>query len=94
MTITSSLPPDVEAVVTAQAAQDGLPLADYVRRLIREATEKRNRIEQLPEQPFSVILAPLRRDVAESGMTDDELDELFRAARQEAAQARQERLRR
>ena len=88
MTITIDLPPEIEATVTAQATQDGLPLTDYVRLLVREAAEKRRRMEQLAEQPFSVILAPLRRDVEESGLNDDELDTLFRQARQEAAQER------
>ena len=88
MTITIELPPEVEATVIAQATCDGLLLADYVRHLVHDAAEKRRWMEQLAEQPFSVILAPLRRDVEASGMTDDELEALFQQARQEAAQER------
>jgi hypothetical protein len=37
---------------------------------------------------LSEILEPFRKQVAESGITDDELDQLFQEAREEVYQAR------
>ena len=87
MTITISLPPEVKS----QAAKDGLPLEDYVESLVEAATRRRNRIDLLAENSFDEILAPFRRNVEESGMSDEELDTLFREARKEASRARKER---
>ncbi len=81
MTITISLPPEVEESVKSQAAKDGLPLEDYVESLVEEATRRRNRIDVLAEKSFDEILAPFRRNVEASGMSDEELDGIFREAR-------------
>jgi hypothetical protein len=93
MTITIDLPPDVEASVKTQAAKEGLPLEDYVTSLVQEGTKRRDRIDLLAEKPFDEILAPFRRNVEDSGMSDEELDGLFTDARKEAARARKERAR-
>ncbi len=77
MTITISLPPEVEESVKSQAAKDGLPLEDYVESLVEEATRRRKRIDLLAGKSFDEILAPFRRNVEESGMSDEELDALF-----------------
>jgi hypothetical protein len=94
MTITIDLPPDVEASVKTQAAKEGLPLEDYATSLVQKGTQRRDRIELLAEKPFAEILAPFRRNVEASGMSDEELDGLFTTARKEAARARKERTRR
>ena len=91
MTITIDLPPDVEASVKTQAAKAGLPLEDYVTTLIQEGTQRRDRIDLLAEKSFDEILAPFRRNVADSEMSDEELDDLFTTARKEASRARRER---
>jgi hypothetical protein len=91
MTITISLSPEVEESVKSQAAKDGLPLEDYVESLVEEATRRRNRIDLLAEKSFDEILEPFRRNVEESGISDEELDTLFREARKEASRARKER---
>jgi hypothetical protein len=91
MTITIDLPPDVEASVKTQAAKEGLPLEDYVTSLVEEGTKRRDRIDLLAEKPFDEILAPFRRNVEDSGVSDEELDGLFTDARREAARARKER---
>ena len=91
MTITISLPPEVEESVKSQAAKDGLALEDYVESLIEDAAKRRRRIDLLAQKSFDEILAPFRRNVEESGMSDEELDALFRAARKEASRARKER---
>ncbi len=93
MTITIDLPPDVEASVKTQAAKDGLPLEDYVTSLVQEGTQRRDRIDLLAEKSFDEILAPIRRNFADSGMSDEELDGLFTHARKEASRARKERAR-
>jgi hypothetical protein len=93
MTITIDLPPDIEASVKTQAAKEGLPLEDYVKSLVQEGTQRRDRIDLLAEKPFDEILAPFRRNVEASGMGDEELGNLFTAARREASRARKERAR-
>jgi len=89
MTITIDLPPDVEESVKTQAAKDGLPLEDYVMSLIQEGTKRRERVDLLAEKSFDEILAPFRRNVEQSGISDEELDDLFSTARKEASQERQ-----
>jgi hypothetical protein len=91
MTITIDLPPHVEASLKTHAAKDGLPLEDYVTLLVQEGTKKRDRIDLLAEKSFDEILAPLRRNVEESGMGDEELDGLFTTARKHASRERKER---
>jgi hypothetical protein len=93
MTIRIDLPPDVEASVKTQAAKEGLPLEEYVTSLVEEGTKRRDRIDLLVEKSFDEIFAPLRRNVEESGMSDEELDDLFTTARKEASRARRERAR-
>lgn len=91
MTITIDLPPDVEEAVKIQAAKEGLPLEAYVTSLIQEGTKRRDRVDLLAEKSFDEILAPFRRNVEESGMSDEELDGLFTTARKEASRGRKER---
>lgn len=93
MTITIKLPPDVEASVKTQAAKEGLPLEDYVTSLVQEGTKRRDRIDLLAEKSFDEILAPFRHSAEESGMDDEELDDLFTTARKEVSRARKERAR-
>jgi hypothetical protein len=93
MTITIELPADVEESVKTQAAKEGLPLEDYVTSLVQEGTQRRDRIDLLAEKSFAEILAPFRRNVEESRMGDEELDDLFTNARKEASRTRKERAR-
>lgn len=91
MTITIDLPPEVEASLKTQAAKDGLPLEDYVTSLVEEGTRKRVRIDILAEKSFDEILTPFRRSVEESGVSDEELNDLFAKARKNASRAGKER---
>ena len=91
MTITISLPPEIEEAVKAQANKEGRPLEDYVESLVEEASRRRDRIDLLAEKSFDEILAPFRRNVAESGLSDEALEALFTEARKEASRARKER---
>lgn len=90
MTITIDLPPDVEEFVKKQAAKEGLPLEAYVMSLVQEGIKRRERIDLLAEKSFAKILAPFRHNAEASGMSDEELDDLFTMARKEASHARKE----
>jgi hypothetical protein len=83
MVVTIELKPDVEAVLTERAASKGCDLHDYVQGLIeRDARSPRT---------FDEILAPLRWEVAQSGVTDEELGQLFTKARREVFRAKRRR---
>ncbi len=88
MTITMSLPPEVEQAVKSQATKEGKPLADYVESLVEEGSRRRDRIDLLAEKSFDEILAPFRQSVEDSGMSDEALDSLFTEARKEASHVR------
>jgi hypothetical protein len=91
--ITVMLELKLEAELTAaeQAEAEGLPLAKYVESVVKEAIFKRRRVQQLAEKSFDEILKPFRDEVEASGMSDDELDNLFQQARHKASQARRDR---
>ena len=88
MTVTLELEPEVELTAAEQAEAEGLPLVEYVESVVREAVFKRRRVQRLSEKPFDEILKPFRDEVESSGMSDDELDNLFGRARREASNAR------
>jgi hypothetical protein len=71
-----------------------LPLEVYVTSLVQEETKRRDRIDLLAEKSFDEILAPFRRNIEQSGMSDEELDALFITARKEASREREERVQR
>ena len=89
MTVTLELEPEVELTASEQAKAEGLPLARYVEAVIRETVFKRRRVQQLSEKPFDEILKPFRDEVEASGLSSDELDSLFRQARHEVSNTRQ-----
>lgn len=64
------------------------PLVDYVESLVEEGSKRRDRIDLLAEKSFDEILAPFRRNVEESGLSDEALDALFSEARKEASRVR------
>ncbi len=88
MTVTLELEPEVELTAAEQARAEGLPLVKYVESVVKEAVFKRRKIQQLSEKSFDEILKPFRDEVEESGMSDKDLDELFRKARREASKDR------
>lgn len=83
MTVTLELEPEVEITASEQAREKGLPLAEYVESVVKETVLKRQRVQKLSEKSFDEILKPFRDEVEASGMSDDELDELFTQARRE-----------
>jgi len=82
MTLKISLPKDVGAALENKARLSGRDAAEFVEDLVT----KEVRSPSLDE-----ILAPFRRQVEESGITDEELDELFTKARKEVFKAKKER---
>jgi hypothetical protein len=89
MTITIDLPEEVEEKIKTQASDDGLQVEDYLRSLIRDATERRERIKRNSEKSFAEILAPIHKGFEESGMSEDEIIEMFEQAREEVWQEKQ-----
>lgn len=75
MTLTIELKPEMEAKLKNRAVAMGFDVDDYVENLIEKDL---NNFKTLDE-----IFAPLHKEVEESGITDDELDELFTQARRE-----------
>ena len=85
MTITISLPPEVEGKLCRRAAESGLTPDAYARKLLEEALNGGGGAV-LPRHPAAAldeILAPFRRDVEESGLTDEELRDFFTEVRDE-----------
>ncbi len=77
MTVVLELEPEVEEALQKKAIADGKDVQNYIEDSLRK----------LALQPsLDEILAPFRREVAESGITDDELDALVEEAREEIYQ--------
>jgi hypothetical protein len=77
MTITINLDPDEESRLRERAAQNGQDPAGYVHGLITR--------DPTAFQPADIDapLAPFRRQVEESGLTDAQLEEFFEEIREE-----------
>lgn len=89
MTITIDLPEEVEGKIKARALDNGLQIEAYVEQLIKEAFERREWIEKESEKTFAEILAPIHKGFEESGMSEDEILEMFEKAREEVWQEKQ-----
>ncbi len=75
MTITLNLAPEIERRLRERAAKSGQDPAAVAQDLIEAGMQG--------ERTFAEILAPFRRQVAESGMSDVDLDALLDQAREE-----------
>jgi hypothetical protein len=75
MTISLSLPPELEAKLRQRAADAGKDMATFVRDAIEEKLS-------LP-RTFAEILAPIHQATMSTGMTEAELDVLIEDARDE-----------
>lgn len=89
MTVVLELEPKIEEKIKTQASKDGLNVEAYVRSIVEETTNKRERIEKLVEKSFDEILAPVRQDFDESGMSEDELNEFIDDLREKVWQEKQ-----
>jgi len=83
MTVTLELEPEVESRLAEKAKSKGFDVNGYIKKLIEKDVNR--------EQTIDEILAPFRKSVEESGMTDEELDNLFTEARKEVYKAKKER---
>lgn len=92
MTITISLPAETEKKLLQAAAQSGLAPDEYARKLVEQGLNGGPAVDEKSPAPsarsegetLDETLAPFRKEVEESGMTDDELREFLTEARDEA----------
>jgi len=80
MSITINLSPDQERRLFERAAQSGTAPVDYIRHLIDR---------DLHTPTLDEVLAPFRRQVEESGMSDDELAAFFEEVREDVWREKQ-----
>lgn len=81
MTITIILPPETERRLVERAERSGQDVETFARQLIERGVTA--------EPTLDEILAPFRRQVAESAMSDEDLRALFEEARTEVHRERQ-----
>ena len=81
MSVMIDLPPDLEATLRDRLARLQQNVGTFVVEAVRE---KLSRCLTIAE-----VCAPFSEAVAKSGISDEELDQLFRTARDRAYQARQ-----
>lgn len=74
MTLTIQVPQNIGAILKEKAENQGKEVAEYVENLIKKDIDK--------QQTLDEILAPIRKNFAESGMTEAELDALIESERQ------------
>jgi len=74
MTVVLELKPEIEEALQKKAKANGFELNVYLEKLIEKDVDRVKTIDE--------ILAPVRKNFAESGMTEDELDELIESERQ------------
>ncbi len=82
MTLNVSLSPLAEARLRQKAEATGQSLDVYAASLLEQAASARTVDE---------VLAPFRRQVADSGVSDEELDSFFEGVREKAYQDRRQR---
>jgi hypothetical protein len=78
MTITIRLSDEEQRQLAERAERNGREMADYVHMLIKRDIDGPSAVDE--------ALTPFRRQVEESGMTDDELGDFFEGVREEVWQ--------
>lgn len=69
------LKPETETLLINRAAAKGYDIDDYIKKLVNEDSDKMRTLDE--------IFAPVHKEFEESGMTEDELDDLIYQARRE-----------
>ena len=80
MSITIDLRPDLEAQLREKALVSGCDVENYLEKLVEKELTGPTRLRDL--------YAPVRRQIKESGISEEELDTLLEEAREEAFQER------
>ena len=80
MNLTLELPDMVESRLTLRAKQRGMTLPEFAMEVMERLAED---TPEAAVESIDQILAPFRKQVAESGMSEDELDAFFQEVRQE-----------
>lgn len=74
MTLTIEVPQSIGAILEEKAKNQGKDVAEYVENLIEKDIDSKKTLDE--------ILAPIRKNFAESGMTEEDLDALIESERQ------------
>lgn len=74
MTVTIELKPEIEKALQQKAKDNGYELNVYLEKLIEKDVEYKKTLDE--------ILAPIRKNFEESGMTEADLDDLIESERQ------------
>ena len=82
-TVTISFPKDVGIVLEKRAEASGQDVETYIKNIVETQAKKLTLDE---------TLAPIRQAVEKSGLSDEELDDVFRQARREVASERKKKL--
>jgi len=91
MTISIELAPDEEQKLEEKARAHGQIVSEYVRELIRKELNGGPGTQQAKSTTFDEILAPIREGWEQSGMTEDEIMDLFEETRAEVRREWRER---
>lgn len=75
MSLTITLKPETEAKLKNRAVSNGYDIDGYIEKLVNEDSDKMRTLDE--------IFAPLHKQVEESGISDEKLDELFTEARRD-----------
>lgn len=74
MTLKIQVPKNIGVILEEKAKNNGKEIAEYVEGLIEKDIDRPKTLDE--------ILAPIRKNFAESGMTEEGLDELIESERQ------------
>lgn len=74
MTFTIEVSQSIGAILEEKAKNQGKDIAEYVENLIEKDIDSKKTLDE--------ILAPIRRNFAESGMSEEDLDALIESERQ------------
>lgn len=77
-TVTISFPKDVGIVLEKRAEASGQDVETYIKNIIETQTKK---------MTLDETLTPFRESVDKSGLTDEELDKIFKQARREVSES-------
>ena len=78
MTVTLELNPDIERALFQKAISRGIDVDLYLKRLVERDLRRRPSLKE--------VLEPFRREVEESGISDDEFDQFVEEIREEIYQ--------